>query len=59
MKETWFRTEPIDDTTVNDTEVEIEYSRRSGIDGRVQTDEVTLSREQLERFLTEAGYEKK
>lgn len=48
MSETWQRTEPLDDNTVLDTEVEI-TTTAAGM--------VEVSVDVIRRFLREAGYE--
>lgn len=53
--ERWVKQTRLDEDTVVDSTVDITYSRRAE-DGKPPEDYVTLRRAQVERFLTEAGY---
>jgi hypothetical protein len=55
VAEVWTRQELIDDDTALDTDVELVFDRRQDQSGK-SGDYIVLKREQIERFLTEAGY---
>jgi hypothetical protein len=54
--ELWARLEPIDEESVKSIEVEVSYDRDRSEKDKAPAEYVTLTRAQMERFLTEAGY---